>query len=156
MERRIPEARYFWPMGPRGAVAALTLVMLLSPISSDALILRDSQLVHKVFPLPNETNRHRPQPFWKAFAYWLFRRSLDFLARLFNSRANIINSIVDAAASAFDRPTRTTTAHDSQHQNHQRQNPLHWLRIQPPAAGFQPQLGDPASDFSSPLRMCGC
>ena len=32
----MPEARYFWPMGPRGAVAALTLVMLLSPIS-DAL-----------------------------------------------------------------------------------------------------------------------
>jgi hypothetical protein len=44
-------------MGPRGAVAALTLVMLLSPIS-DALILRDSQLVHKVFPFPNGTN-HR-------------------------------------------------------------------------------------------------
>ena len=32
----MPEARYFRPMGPRGAVAALTLVMLLSPIS-DAL-----------------------------------------------------------------------------------------------------------------------
>ncbi len=46
----MPEARYFWPIGPRGAVAALTLVKLLSP-HIPRLILCDSQLVHKVFSL---------------------------------------------------------------------------------------------------------
>ena len=59
----------------------------------------------------------------------LFRRLLDFFARLFDSSANIIDSIVDAAARAFHRPTWTPTARDREYQNHQRENYFHGIKI---------------------------
>ena len=64
----------------------------------------------------------------------LFRRLLDFLARLFDSSANIIDSIVDAAAGAFHWSTRTPTARDSQYQNHQRENYFHGIKSTPSCA----------------------
>jgi hypothetical protein len=55
----------------------------------------------------------------------LLRRLLDFLAGSFDSRANIINSIVRGAASAFHRTTRTAAADNSQRQNGQGEDRFH-------------------------------
>ena len=71
----------------------------------------------------------RAHPIREAFAYQLVRGLLDLLARLLDSCANIVNCIVDAAAGALHRPTRTATARDSQRQNQDRKNPFHRLTI---------------------------
>jgi hypothetical protein len=75
----MPEARYFWPMGPRGAGAALTLVMLLSPIS-DALY-------SAIARLSTKCSRSLTGPIIGRF-----QALLDFHSRFFHAWAMVDHS----------------------------------------------------------------
>jgi hypothetical protein len=63
--------------------------------------------------------------FGPVLPWKLLCRLLDFLARFSDSRANIINGVVDAAAGTFHGTAPTTTAHNRQRQNCQNKDRFH-------------------------------
>lgn len=67
----------------------------------------------------------------------LFRDLLDFLACFLDASADVVDRIVDAAAGALHRASRTVAARRCQAQDNQREDGFHIRRIQPSGAGFQ-------------------
>ena len=58
----------------------------------------------------------------------LLRRVLDFLACFLDACANVVDSVVNAATSAFHRASRTMTADDRQCQYNQCEDAFHVLK----------------------------